>query len=159
VRPVRKLIIILITHVSVGVFGFALGIYMLPIMIAPPAPSEAEIEAMSSQVQFTSQFRKGLEGSDRFHWGEGVVSISNNHITLIGELAPGPDYKLYLSPKYVETEASFERAKASMVNVGDVKTFNNFIVDIPSGVDPAQYNTVVVWCESFGEFITSAKYQ
>ncbi|MDG2733504.1 hypothetical protein P7M77_26085 [Vibrio parahaemolyticus] len=23
----------------------------------------------------------------------------------------------------------------------------------------SEYNTVVVWCETFGEFITSAKYQ
>ncbi len=155
----RKIIILLVTHGAVGLFGFALGIYMLPILVAPPAPSEAEIEAMSSQVQYTSQFHKDLEGSDRFHWGEGVVSISDSHITLMGELAPGPDYKLYLSPKYIETEASFERDRDKMVQVGDVKTFNNFIVEVPGDIDPAQFNTVVIWCESFSEFITSAKYQ
>lgn len=155
----RKFIILLITHGAFGVFGFALGIYMLPILIAPPAPSESEIVAMSSQVQYTSRFHKDLEGSDRFHWGEGIVSISDKYITFMGELAPGPDYKLYLSPKYVETEASFEREKNSMVEVGEVKTFENFIVEVPNDININQYDSVIIWCEAFGEFITAAKYQ
>lgn len=77
----------------------------------------------------------------------------------MGKLAPGPDYKLYLSPEFVETEADFNRLKSEMVRVGDVKTFENFLVPVPESIDPAAYNTVVVWCESFGQFITAAKYQ
>ena len=46
-----------------------------------------------------------------------------------------------------------------MVRVGDVKTFKNFLVPLPDAVDPARYNPVIVWCETFGQFITSAKYQ
>jgi hypothetical protein len=30
--------------------------------------------------------------------------------------------------------------------------------DAPS-IDVSSYNTVIVWCESFGQFITAAKYQ
>lgn len=85
--------------------------------------------------------------------------IGKRSIVLQGEIAPGPDYKLYLSPKYVETEAEFERIKPEMILVGDVKTFENFVIPIPATVDPAAYNTVIVWCESFGEFITAARYQ
>ena len=33
------------------------------------------------------------------------------------------------------------------------------LVDVPEGVNVADYSTVIVWCESFGEFITAAKYQ
>ncbi len=44
-------------------------------------------------------------------------------ITLMGKLAPGPDYKLYLSPKFVETEAAFNQEKTNMVLVSDVKTW------------------------------------
>jgi hypothetical protein len=77
----------------------------------------------------------------------------------MGKLAPGPDYKLYLSPEYVETEDNFNRLKSAMVQVGDVKTFNNFVVDVPAGIDPSNFNSVIVWCESFGEFISSAKYR
>ena len=46
-----------------------------------------------------------------------------------------------------------------MVLVGDIKTFNNFLVQIPPGVDPSECTSVIVWCETFGEFITSAKYK
>jgi hypothetical protein len=46
-----------------------------------------------------------------------------------------------------------------MVRVGDVKTFKNFLVPLPETVDPARYTTVVVWCESFSQFITAARYR
>ena len=74
-------------------------------------------------------------------------------------MAPGPDYKLYLVNQFVEDEAQFLKLKDGAKLIGDVKTFDGFIVDIPPGVDVKQYNTVLVWCESFSEFITAAKYQ
>jgi len=77
----------------------------------------------------------------------------------MGKLAPGPDYKLYLSPTFVETESDFNRLKNKMVRVGDVKTFDNFVVNVPPSIAPSKYNSVVVWCESFGQFITAAQYQ
>ena len=155
----KKFLLLIISHAVVGAIGFAGGIYMLPILIAPPAPAEAEVLEIASQAQFTSEFRRDLAGSDALHWGEGGVSVSRSAVSLMGKLAPGPDYKLYLSPEFVETEADFNRLKSQMVRVGDVKTFENFLVPVPESIDPAAYNTVVVWCESFGQFITAAKYQ
>ena len=155
----KKFLLLIISHVAVGAIGFAGGIYMLPILIAPPAPAEAEVLEIASQAQFTSEFRRDLAGSDGLHWGEGIVSVSRSAVSLMGKLAPGPDYKLYLSPEFVETEADFNRLKSEMVRVGDVRTFENFLVPVPESIDPAAYNTVVVWCESFGQFITAAKYQ
>ena len=140
-------------------FGFMIGIYVLPILTAPPSPSASEIKAVSRQADYSAEFIQDLKGSDVLHWGEGKVSISQNYITLLGEIAPGPEYRLYLSPKFVETEAEFEQLKPSMKLVGDVKTFNNFIVKMEPNVELSQFNTVVVWCEAFGEFITSAKYR
>lgn len=155
----KKFLLLIISHLAVGAIGFAGGIYMLPILIAPPAPAEAEVLEIASQAQFTSEFRRDLAGSDALHWGEGIVSVSRSAVSLMGKLAPGPDYKLYLSPEFVETEADFNRLKSEMVRVGDVRTFENFLVPVPESIDPAAYNTVVVWCESFGQFITAAKYQ
>lgn len=155
----KKIVLLLITHVSIGALGFALGIYMLPILTAPDAPDQDQIQTIASDATYTAQFRKDLKGSDAFHWGEGEISIGSEFITLMGSLAPGPDYKLYLSPEYVETEADFNRIKSSMVQVGDVKTFDNFAVSVPQNIDTSRYTTAIVWCESFGEFITSAKYQ
>ena len=131
----------------------------MPILIAPASPSVSDISTMSSNAQYAAEFRRDLKDSDTFHWGEGRVSVGAEFITLMGKLAPGPDYKLYLSSEFVETEKDFNRLKSTMALVGDVKTFDNFAVKVPTGIDPSNFNTVIVWCESFGEFITSAKYQ
>ena len=56
-------------------------------------------------------------------------------------------------------QADFLRLKAQMVRVGDVKTFENFLVPLPAAIDPARYTAVIVWCETFGQFITAAKYR
>lgn len=155
----RTFILLIFSHLFIAFLGVAIGIYSLPIITAPPAPTLAKIEKISLAADYTTQFKINLKGSDIFHWGEGEVSVGEDYITLKGELAPGPDYKLYLSPKFVETEAEFEQLKHSMIQLGDVTTFENFIVEIPPYTQLELFNTVVVWCESFNEFITSAKYR
>jgi hypothetical protein len=117
------------------------------------------VAAQAQAATFTGRFRRDLADSDALHWGEGTVSVSARSIALDGKLAPGPDYKLYLSPEFVETEEAFKRLKLSMVRVGDVRTFENFIVPVGDGVDPSRYTTVIVWCERFSQFITAAKYR
>ena len=154
-----KRVALVASHLAVLAIGFALGVYTLPILIAPPAPSAVEAHAQSGTAAYKGQFRRDLKDSDALHWGEGVVSVSAKAIGLAGELAPGPDYKLYLSPEFIETEAEFERLKPAMARVADVKTFKNFLVTVPESVDVERYNTVVVWCERFSQFITAAKYK
>lgn len=154
-----KKILLIATHLTAAALGFALGIYMLPILIAPSAPSSAEVATQAAAARYSGKFRRDLKDSDALHWGEGTVSVSARTIAFEGQLAPGPDYKLYLSPEFVETEADFERLKPAMVRVGDIKTFKNFLVPLPESVDPSRYNTVIVWCESFSQFITAAKYR
>ena len=155
----KRALFLAASHVLVLALGFALGVYFLPILTAPTAPSSAEVSAQSGQAQFTGRFRRDLKDSDLFHWGEGTVSVGRKSVVLQGKVAPGPDYKLYLSPEFVETEADFMRLKPRMVRIGDVKTFENFIVPVPESVDPAAYAAVIVWCESFGQFITAARYR
>jgi hypothetical protein len=155
----KRTLLLLASHLLALAVGFALGIYLLPILIAPQAPAEAAVQAQAAEAVFTGTFRRDLKDSDALHWGEGTVTVGRTSIALRGRLAPGPDYKLYLSPQFVETEADFARLKSTMVRVGDVKTFENFLVPLPAGVDPARYDTVIVWCETFREFITAAKYR
>jgi hypothetical protein len=154
-----KKLLLVGSHLLALAIGFVLGIYTLPILIAPASPSAAEVAAQADKASFKGQFRRDLRDSDALHRGEGTVSVSRTGIALAGKLAPGPDYKLYLSPEFVETKTDFKRLKPRMVRVGDVKTFKNFLVAVPEAVDPARYNTAVVWCETFSQFITAAKYQ
>ena len=155
----KKRLLLIASHALALAVGFAIGIYVLPILTAPAAPSASEVASQTRQAAYTGQFRRDLKGSDLIHWGEGTVSVGPQSIALLGRLAPGPDYKLYLSPEFVETKADFARLRARMVRVGDVKTFENFVVRVPEPVNVAGYNTVVVWCETFGMFITAAKYR
>ena len=155
----KKLMILLVTHLAVAAAGFAAGIYFLPILTAPPAPDDTVVQAQAETSVYSGQFRRDLQDSDAVHWGDGTVFVGRDAITLDGEIAPGPDYKLYLSPSFVETEADFMRLKNTMTLVGDVKTFDNFIVPVPGNVDPDEFNSVIIWCESFSQFITAAQYQ
>ena len=154
-----KPLILLASHLVAVALGFALGIYALPILIAPSAPPAAEVAAHAASATFKGEFRRDLKDSDALHWGEGTVSVSAQGVALSGKLAPGPDYKLYLSPEFVETEEDFKRLKTGMLRVADIKTFENFLVPLPPGTDPTRYTTVIVWCETFGQFITAAKYR
>jgi hypothetical protein len=151
--------VLLITHLGALVLGFGLGIYFLPILTAPPAPTYNELAMAKNSPRFTGIFRRDLKDSDALHWGQGQVFIGADTIALQGELSPGPDYKLYLSPVFVETEPDFKRLKSLMVQVTDIKTFKNFVVSLPASIDPSQYKAIVIWCESFNEFITAAPYQ
>ena len=155
----KRVLVLLVTHVLALAAGFALGVYFLPILVAPSSPSATEVASRAAAAQYTAEFRRDLKDSDLLHWGEGKVTVGRDAITFAGKLAPGPDYKLYLSPEFVETEADFLRLKPRMVRVGEVKTFENFVVAVPANVDPAAYSAVIVWCERFGQFITAARYR
>ena len=121
--------------------------------------ADEQVSLAAQQALYTGQFSRDRKDSDLLHWGEGKVSVGRNSIVLAGRLAPGPDYRLYLSPEFVETEAEFLRLKPRMELVGDVRTFGNFMVPVPDGVDVSRHRAVIVWCESFSQFITSARYR
>ena len=157
-KAVKSLIFAATHLVALGV-GFALGIYFLPILTAPESPDVQAVQATAETAEYSGEFRRDLQDSDAFHWGEGTIHVGRDSIVLDGRLSPGPDYRLYLSPSFVETESDFEALKSQMVEVGPVRTFENFMVDVPASVDPSSYSAAIVWCETFGEFITAATYR
>lgn len=141
--------------------GFMLGVYFLPILTAEEGASVAVVEQAMQGATRMGTFRRDLLGSDFAHWGEGVIIQSNNqgttYFTLKGKLAPGPDYKLYLTPRFVETEAEFLAIKSQSVRVANIMAYENFRVAIPSHVNADDYPALIVWCERFREFITAAE--
>ncbi|MGJ8605253.1 MAG: DM13 domain-containing protein [Marivita sp.] len=155
----KRVLGLLITHGIAGAIGFALGIYLLPILTAPPSPDAAALEAEAANASFTTELTRDLRGSDRLHWGEGTISLSDRMIVHEGALSPGPDFKLYLTDRFVEHEDEFEPIKAQAVWIGDVKSFGGFLLEVPEGVDVSAYTTVLIWCEAFGEFITAGQYR
>lgn len=155
----RRWTLLVVTHLVMLAMGFAGGIYALPILTAPRAPDTAALQSIASETLFAGRLVRDLKGSDLLHWGEGEVAVSHNRIAHIGRLSPGPNYKLYLAPSFVDTKEAFLQIKDKSLRVGDVKTFTGFIVELPAGTDVRDYKAVVIWCESFGKFISAAEYQ
>ncbi len=147
------------THFIALLLGFLMGIYILPILTAPKSIDLSTLQESMKNSEYQANFEKNLKGSDFAHWGEGTISISNDRITHIGKISPGPDYKLYLLPTYADDEASFNKIKADSLFISDIKNFDGFIVTIPPSVDVTNYNSILIWCEAFGQFITSAQYR
>ena len=156
---IPRLIIGTISHGAALAVGIALGIYLLPILTAPDAPDPESLTKSAQEALFTAELTRDLRGSDFLHWGEGKISVTPKQIVHEGRLAPGPDYKLYLLDTFVEHEDEFLPLKSSARLIGDVTSFEGFLLTVPDDVDVSDYTTVLVWCEAFSEFITAARYR
>ena len=53
--------------------------------------------------------------------------------------------------------AGFQNIKAQSIQIGPVKAFENFSLDLPDGLDATNYRAVLIWCEAFEQFITAAE--
>ncbi|MFT6105396.1 MAG: hypothetical protein ACJA1E_001829 [Paracoccaceae bacterium] len=155
----RRFVILGGTHALTFVIGLGLGVYLLPILTAPPSPDQAMLQDEARDAMFVAELTRDLRGSDFLHWGEGKISISATRIVHEGKLAPGPDYKLYLVKEFAEHEDEFLPLKADAQLIGDIKTFSGAVLSVPEGVDVSEYTTVLIWCEAFSEFITAAQYR
>ena len=154
-----KVLLLAATHLAVLCLGIGIGIYVLPILTAPEGPSDDVLSMAREEASYRGAFRRDLADSDALHWGEGTLFVSNETVAFQGGMAPGPDYRLYFSPEFVETEAAFEALKSRMVQIGPVTSFDGFMLSVPDGVDPADFTTAIVWCEAFGQFISAAAYR
>tara|TARA_X000001036_G_scaffold392967_1_gene392152 strand:- start:53 stop:547 length:495 start_codon:yes stop_codon:yes gene_type:complete len=147
------------THTISLSIGCMIGIYLLPIMIAPEKPSINEFQKVINSAQFDAVFVKDLKESDILHWAKGQILLSKTEIAFRGKISPGPDYKLYLTKKFVQTKKDFLKIKNQSVEIGEIKSFNGFIISTKKEIDITAYNSVVIWCEAFSRFISAAKYQ
>ncbi|MGY8564220.1 DM13 domain-containing protein [Paracidovorax citrulli] len=155
----RRLTLLLATHALTLAAGFGAGVYLLPILTAPDGPNAAVVAQAMANSEHSARFERGLKGSDPVHWADGKVGVSAMQIVFDGRMAPGPDYKVYLAREFVDNRGDFLRIKQDAQLIGDVKTFDRFLLDVPADVDVEAYTTVVVWCEAFSQFISAAQYR
>ena len=155
----RRILVLVATHVLTLSLGFGLGVYFLPILIAPDDPPVEQVQTAMADATYRTTFRRDLKGSDAVHWAEGKVSVSARQVAFDGKMGPGPDYKVYLVRDFVDNKADFLKIKDKAQRIGEVKTFNRFLVDVPADVDVDEFTTVVVWCERFSQFISAGQYR
>lgn len=158
-RQTQIILAAIASHGFVFLVGFALGIYMLPILTERPPSNLAMLSTMAENAVFTGEFASDLRGNDFLHWGEGKISITHDQIIHEGRLAPGPDYMLYLVPELVEHETEFLPIKHKSQQIGPVTSFQGFALPIPKAVNAAEYKAVLIWCEAFSEFIAIGRYR
>jgi len=158
---VKKLIYALILLIVGFGFGFAAGVYTLPIIIELKSdrPQTANLTpAVESDP--TGQFDRNSPGSDPLHWGEGTVRVSNAKLVFEQDVkfAPGPDYRIYMSRKFADTKSDFAKIKANAVEIAKLKTFSGPLeFDLPENFNASEYDNVVIWCETFSMYIASAR--
>ena len=123
----------LIEPSPVGVTGAATAV--------PSAPASSSVSATLQSGTF--------RGADDFHFGEGTASIietAPGRYTLRFEafsVQNGPDLYVYLSPDpdgYADGALELGTLKA---------TDGAFGYELPEGVDPADFESAVIWCKQF----------
>ena len=147
------------SHIIVAGLAFSLGIYSLPIIMAPADPSSATLALSIKNTRYVATIANDLADSDWLHWGKGTFSVGDDYIVFQGKLAPGPAYRLYLSPRFIETERDFIQFRSSMVEVGEIKSFSNYVLPVSNKIKLEKYNSVIIWCETFNQFITAAQFK
>ncbi|HGM6822503.1 TPA: DM13 domain-containing protein [Serratia marcescens] len=152
-------VFLLISHLTFLGAGTGLGIYLLPILTAQENASLNEINNVKKLAKYKGEFNRNQKGSDVFHWAEGELYVTDSEIAFKGQVAPGPDYKIYLTKAQAVDKNSFLEMKKEAVLIGELKNFGNFRKSIPDSVNVNEFTTVQIWCERFSKFIGSAVYQ
>jgi hypothetical protein len=111
-------------------FGFALGILVFPYLFPPPPAAEQMTEA------------------DVY---EKTVFLEPDF-----EVGPGPKYHVYLVPK-ANVRTNADVPDTMFVDLGRLRAFKGSQrYEVPAGVDLRKYQSVVIWCETFGVLISPA---
>jgi hypothetical protein len=148
---------LLIGAILGSIAGFAAGIFYFPFLFPPAAVNEVVTDAEAGDVVATGTFTHA-DPSDPVHYGSGGVTLYGNllHLEQDFEVGPGPKYHVYLVPQADITPDT--RVEETMfVDLGRLKAFTggqNY--RIPRGLDPADYKSVVIWCEQFNVLISPA---
>jgi len=152
-------VILFASHLALAGIGFAAGIYILPVLTAEKGSTIDELKSVKDNFRYQGEFNKNQKGSNAVHWAEGNLFVNDREIAFEGTVAPGPDYKIYLTKKKADSKDEFIKIKEDSLYIGDLKSFGNFIKTLPNGVNIDEYSAVQIWCESFGQFISSASFK
>lgn len=132
-----------------------------PLQIEASEPMPAEVDAAQATGVVVTQF----EGSfiPRSHPGEGVVKVLNDGTEQRFlrfeefETDNGPDLNVYLTTADADADAGDFGVGGQFVDLGDLKgNVGEQNYEIPTDVDLAEFDTVVVWCVRFGVAFTAA---
>jgi hypothetical protein len=140
-----------------SVLGFGLGLTTYPVLFparggGPAAPPVAAGPAVA-QGTFTH-----ADPRDPVHYGAGSVVLAPGLVQLGAdfEVGPGPGYRLYLVP-LAEIGPDTRVDETMFIDLGPLQGFAGAQgYAVPSGLDLADYPSVVVWSTHFNVLISAA---
>lgn len=161
-----KTLLTIIFSLLVGVFIGAAGtVFFYPFLFPPPEVNEQVHDIDSKKVFATGTFIHP-NPSDKLHYGKGTVSIyelKGRYEVFLGknfQVGPGPAFHVYLSElSNIKSKAAFQKGLETGKNydIGILKSFKGSqVYPVPANVDMNRIKSVVVWCKSFHQLITSA---
>ena len=110
------------------------------------------------------KFNPNAQDSDALHRGSGGISIvyfmGANRLVFAEDfhVTNGPNYYIYLlNEQGVETEQRFLKLKPRAFQLARLKQFGGYqVFELPATVKLDEVTAVLIWCEMFGQFISSA---
>jgi len=140
------------------IVGVILTIFFYPFLFPPPQVNEQIPNKASKRIILQGRFAR----FSRVHYGKGNVTIyegTPKKLVFLHknfQVGPGPAYHIYLSESgNITTKIAFRNAKN--YDLGMLKSFRGSqIYQVPSDVNLKNIKSVVVWCVSFSQLITSA---
>lgn len=138
--------------------GVALGFFLFPYVFPPPPAAEVLSDADRAAKVVADGTFIHADPNDPIHWGKGGVSVRRIFVFLHDdfEVGPGPKFHVYLVPK-ANIRTSGDLGNQMFVDLGRLRAFKGSQrYEIPAGVNLADFNSVVIWCEQFAVLISPA---
>lgn len=145
-----------------GMLGIAAGaagmLFVYPfIFLSGVVADEKLANAETMNLRATGSFVHA-NPSDPVHYGMGRTSVFEDVVRLESDfvVGPGPKYKVLL-----HTARGIRRTEdihaARFVDLGPLRAFQgsqNYA--IPAGINPGDFQSIVIWCEAFNVLISPA---
>ncbi len=128
--------------------------------------SDKHVDEPASVSESSTVVASGtFANADLSHRGSGTATIyrsdSGEHTLRLTDfqVTAGPDLKVYLVDN-PDVRSSSDVSNAKTLSLGALKgNIGSQNYEIPAGVDPAAYKSIVIWCEAFGVLFSPARLQ
>jgi hypothetical protein len=155
---VRGFLVFLLGGALGTMLGIGLGFFLFPFVFPPPPAAERLSESERAQTIVASGTFIHANTADPVHWGRGKVAVYERAVFLEQdfEVGPGPKFHVYLVPK-ATVRRSADLEAEMFVDLGRLRAFKGSQrYEIPAGVNLANFQSVIIWCEQFSVLITPA---
>lgn len=155
----------LISAIMACLLAFLAGLIVMlaiyPFIFPPPVLNE-KLSSVETKTKVATGMFIHPNPSDPIHYGKGSVGVykaKNQYEILLNKdfkVGPGPAFHVFLSDaKNIKTNTAFKNSRK--YDLGALKSFQGSqVYAVPNQLELSKIHSVVVWCVSFSQLITSA---